>query len=96
MKRKLIEKKMITKEEAPSYFLENLLYNIPDVIFNEVNVETRVFNSLKWLEDNRRSMSNFVCQNEQVYLIGFSQEQWNEVDAKNFINEIITLWNEWS
>ncbi|MGN7484987.1 nucleotidyltransferase domain-containing protein [Priestia megaterium] len=96
MKRKLIEKDMITKEEVPSYFLENLLYNVPDELFDNSEIANRVYDILKWLGDNRYSLSEFICQNEQIYLFGSSQEQWNEVDAQKFINQIIILWNEWS
>ncbi len=95
MKKKLVDKNMLTKEEAPSYFLENLLYNVPDNYFNNSDVANRVYNILKWLGDNRNSLSEFVCQNEQIYLFGPSQEQWNETDAKNFIDQVINLWNEW-
>jgi len=95
MKRKMIEKGLITKELAPSYFVENLLYNVPNETFNNSNIDTRVYNILKWLSDNRYSISNFVCQNEQVYLFGHTEEQWNETDAQSFIAEVINLWNEW-
>lgn len=95
IKRKLIEKEMITKEIAPSYFVENLLYNVPDEHFNESSVETRVYNILKWLSDNMYLMSDFLCQNKQIKLFGHSEEQWNEADARTYINEVINLWNEW-
>ncbi|GEL76665.1 nucleotidyltransferase domain-containing protein [Tenuibacillus multivorans] len=94
-KKKLIEKDMINKEQVPSYFVENLLYNVSDHCYDEPSIATRVYNVLKWLQDNRESMSQFICQNEQIYLFGNSQEQWNEDDARTFINQAITLWNEW-
>ena len=31
---RLVEKKMLTKSEAPSYFIECLLYNVPDGLLN--------------------------------------------------------------
>jgi len=95
IKRKLIEKDMITKDQAPSYFVENLLYNVPDEIYDESSISTRVYGVLKYLSENYYSLSQFICQNEQTYLCGFSEEQWNERDAQTFINESITLWNEW-
>ncbi|MBX0359163.1 nucleotidyltransferase [Halobacillus sp. Nhm2S1] len=95
IKKKLIEKEMITKEQVPSYFIENLLYNAPDEHYDEISISTRVYNVLKWLQDNKYDMSDFVCQNEQVYVFGYSQEQWNEYDAREFISQAINLWNEW-
>jgi hypothetical protein len=95
IKKRLIEKGMLEKEEAPSYFLENLLYNVPDDLFDNGEVDKRVENVLTWLEENKYALSSFTCQNEQVYLFGHSQDQWNQVDARKFINESINLWNEW-
>lgn len=95
MKKRMIEKDLILKEEVPSYFLENLLYNVPDNLFNEIYLEKRVFNILKWVGDNRHSLSELICQNEQLMLFGYSQEQWNEDDARKFINQVINFWNEW-
>jgi len=85
IKTKLIEKYIITKEQAPSYFLENLMYNVPDYLFNEKDVQNRILGILKWLNENIDSLSNFVCQNNQNYLFGHSQEQWEESNAKLFI-----------
>lgn len=96
MKKKLIEKGKIDSSNAPSYFIENLLYNVPDKIFNEVRVERRILNILKWFYENKSSLSSFICQNEQTKLFGNSEEQWNEVAAKEFINQIILQWNEWN
>ncbi|WP_415273328.1 nucleotidyltransferase [Bacillus siamensis] len=96
MKKKLIEKEMIIKEEVPSYFLENLLYNVPDVKFMVSDSSNRVYEILVWLSENKNALMNFVCQNEQVSLFGTSPEQWNETDARKFINQVINLWNGWS
>lgn len=95
IKKKLIEKNMIDKDQVPSYFVENLLYNLPDDCYDVSDVSKRVYNVLKWLHDNIQSLSHFVCQNEQIPLFGSSPEQWNEEDARTFITKSITLWNEW-
>lgn len=95
MKRKLIEEDMINKNQAPSYFVENLLYNVSDHCYGNADISTRVYNVIKWLQDNQNSMSQFICQNEQISLFGYSPEQWNEKDALAFIMQLINLWNEW-
>lgn len=95
VKKKLIEKDMINKDQAPSYFIENLLYNVPDEYFENINLSTRVYDIMKWLQDNNGSFSRFLCQNEQIKLFGESQEQWNEKDALTFLTQTIKLWNEW-
>lgn len=95
IKKKLIEKDMINKDQVPSYFVENLLFNVSDECYDESSISTRVYNVLKWLQDNSGTLSQFLCQNEQIYLFGYSQEQWNQEDASAFITQAITLWNEW-
>lgn len=94
-KRKLLDKGIINKEEAPSYFIENLLYNVPDECYNTTDLSTRIYNTLRWLNDNSSSYSNFLCQNGQIKLFGNSQEQWDEKDAHVFVSSAINLWNEW-
>lgn len=95
IKKKLIEENMITKDLAPSYFIENLLYNVPDELYDTSDIGDRIYNILEWLEDNSYSLSNFQCQNEQINLFGYSPEQWNEYNAREFITQTKKLWNEW-
>lgn len=95
IKSRLVNSGKLEKETAPSYFVENLLYNVPNEQYLKNNFSQTVFNILKWLGDNRNNMSTFICQNQIVYLFGAAQEQWNQDDARNFIDECIILWNEW-
>lgn len=95
IKRKIVEKSIIDKEQVPSYFVENLLYNVPDEYYDNSDVSNRFYNILKWLNDNRSNYNQFNCQNGQVSLFGNTPEQWNENDAKKFVSSAIKLWNEW-
>ncbi|MEB8265390.1 nucleotidyltransferase domain-containing protein [Mammaliicoccus sciuri] len=95
LKKELVKNNIIKKELAPSYFVENLLYNVPDEKYMNYDISTRIYNILKWLYDNKNSLNKFKCQNEQIELFGDSQEQWNELEAKKFISSVINLWNEW-
>ncbi|MDN6571987.1 MAG: nucleotidyltransferase [Staphylococcus equorum] len=94
-KRKLVEQGAINKEQAPSYFVENLLYNVPNEYYDNPDVSDRVYNILKWLNGNKSNYNRFNCQNAQVRLFGNTPEQWNEKDAKKFVSSVINLWNEW-
>lgn len=95
IKKQLIKQKRITKKVVSSYFIESLLYNVPDRYFCIDNASNRVADILNWLTKNQDSFSTFICQNEQMNLFGSSQEQWNEEDADKFIFEINKFWNEW-
>ncbi|GEQ09397.1 nucleotidyltransferase [Staphylococcus haemolyticus] len=95
IKKQLIKQKRITKKVVSSYFIESLLYNVPDRYFCIDNASNRVADILNWLTKNQDSFSTFICQNEQMNLFASSQEQWNEEDADKFIFEINKFWNEW-
>ncbi len=93
MRDKLIGNGAIQKNTAPSYFLECLIYNVPDGSFGQ-SYQLTVLNTLNFL--HKADLTKFVCQNYQLYLFGSAQEQWNEDDAKLFINHAINLWNKWA
>ena len=95
IKSRLVNSAKLEKGAAPSYFVENLLYNVPNDQYVNNNYSQTLFNILKWLGDNRNNLSTFICQNRIIYLFGAAQEQWDQDDARNFINECIILWNEW-
>jgi len=89
----LSERGVIAVDLAPSYFLECLLYNVPDDKFGS-NFQTTFCNVINWLllEAN---FSQFVCQNEQLRLFGNSPEQWSEDKARRFLQAMVKLWNDW-
>jgi len=77
---------------APSYFLECLLYNVPDDKFGGTFQDT-FYNVINWLL--QADLSAFRCQNEQDQLFGGSPEQWSEDKAKRFLKYMVCLWNNW-
>ena len=77
---------------APSYFVECLLYNAPDLAFQSSFQDT--YRSIvNWMVQN--NLDRLVCQNGQQWLFGPSSEQWSIVNAKTLANQLISLWNEW-
>jgi len=82
----------ISGDSTPSYFLECMLYNVPNSHFGSSYRDT-FCNVVNWL--NNAELEGFICQNEQLSLFGNSQEQWEITDAKSFINNLISLWNNW-
>lgn len=78
----------------PSYFVEGLLYNVPDRVFSETYQATYA-NILNWLNtelDSDRAQT-FVCQNEMAYLFGHSSVQWNIDYAREYVTQLTKLWN---
>ncbi|SDF29996.1 Nucleotidyltransferase domain-containing protein [Methanolobus vulcani] len=92
IKSKLIDNNLIGKSEAPSYFIECLLYNIPNSKFESCYGNT-VYNVLSYL--NQSDISNFKCQNGVTDLFGDSSDQWSTGKAQKFINSAIKFWNDW-
>ena len=94
MRSKLVEEGSISKDTAPSYFLEGLLYNVPNEKFG-TNYGDTVVAAMKWIVEAQRE--NWVCANEQYYLRrDFAAECWPLADCDGFINAVIKLWNGWS
>ena len=69
MRGRLVEDRLIQEGTAPSYFLEGLLYNVPDDKFGGRYGDTFV-SAINWIIQADRS--KFVCANEQHSLLGDS------------------------
>jgi hypothetical protein len=94
MRSKLVEDGLIEEGSAPSYYIEGLLYNVPNDEFVG-NYQDIFLNILKWLHDTK-DRSGFVCANEQYYLLwDNSHTSWARSDGENFINASVKLWNDW-
>jgi hypothetical protein len=91
---KLIDDSLIAKGSAPSYYVEGLIYNVPNEKF--VGDYQDIFlNILKWLYETK-NRSEFVCANEQYYLLrDNSHTCWACAEGEKFINAAIKLWNDW-
>jgi hypothetical protein len=88
----LIDKKVISADLAPSYFIECMLSNVPNPNFGGTFAET-AFMVLKWFET--ADFSTFQCQSRLTPLFGNSPEQWSIDKAKLFRDAVIRLWNNW-
>jgi hypothetical protein len=95
MRSKLEDDGVIEQGIAPSYFVEGLLYNAPPENFVG-SYQDMVLNVLKWLHATA-DKSNFVCANEQYYLLRDDDPVcWPIANGNEFINAVIELWNDWT
>lgn len=92
IKSQLIDKNVVSKEEVPSYFIECLLYNVPDSNFDSTHQKT-IYNILLYL--NQQEIKNFKCQNGITSLFGDSSDQWSTTNANKSISGAIDVWNKW-
>ena len=88
----LVDKGVLTKDDAPSYFIECLLYNIPDHLFEQKLAPTYL-GTLTWLKTAR--LKDFQCQNGQLPLFGRQREQWTVAKAQAFVEATQALWDTW-
>ena len=86
---RLVDKEVVAKEDAPSYFIECLLYNVPDGLFAPKLAPTYI-GVIDWLKTAK--LSDFECQNGQVPLFGPGREQWTVKKARGFARALQELW----
>ena len=89
---RLVEKKIVTKNDAPSYFIECLLYNVPDNLFKPKLAPTYT-GILDWLK--KEELNGFECQNGQVDLFGPGREQWSVKKARALVKALQEMWDTW-
>jgi len=86
-----VQRGLMRDELAPSYFVECLLYNVPNAAFMASSWADRTYAVLKWLQAS--DFGGCVCSNEVLPLFGETPEQWRLENAKAFVAALITLWN---
>lgn len=79
----------------PSYFVECLIYNVPDRHIGFSRSSTFV-NSVNYLSEalNDGSAREFTTASGWHWLFGPDSVQWSEADAKAFVTDLISLWND--
>ncbi|SIO51069.1 hypothetical protein SAMN05444722_2892 [Rhodovulum sp. ES.010] len=91
MRNAMIDAGLIADGIAPSYFVEGMLYNIPNDHFNWTHQQT-VENALTWLEGC--NVPDLVCANERYYLVrDGSNVCWNSNDFRATLTAMRRYWN---
>lgn len=91
MRGRLVENDSIERGCAPSYFLEGLLFNVPDDKFGKSYGDTFVA-IVNWIFQAQRN--DFVCANKQHYLVRDSAATcWPCSNCDSFLNAVAGLWN---
>ena len=86
----MVDHGIIADDVATSYFLQGLLYNVPNEIFGG-GVRQNFLEVLIWLAENIDRFERFVCQNGLLPLFGISEEQWQVSRAVQFLLALIGL-----
>jgi hypothetical protein len=92
-RQRMIADGLIKEGGAPSYYIEGLLYNVPDNQFG-TSYENSMVNTINWLA--KADQSKLACANMQYWLLrGPADVTWNSADCTAFIDGLIELWNNW-
>ena len=92
MRNRMIEDKRIEDDLAPSYFLEGLLFNVPNGKFGSTYQSTFV-DCINWLIHTDRS--KFVCANERHWLFqDGSPVSWRSANCDRFLDAMVKFWND--
>lgn len=88
----MIQKNLIDRDLAPSYFIEGLLWNVPLECFGGTE-QQNFTNTLNWLWKADRS--KFVCANNLYYLFNPpSLVTWRAEKCEQFLSKAIDYWND--
>lgn len=94
LRSKLIADGKLKSGLAPSYYLEGLLYNVPNEKFATSYADCFV-NAMNWIQ-TEADKDKLLCANEQYYLLWEgTHTSWEKADAEAFIGAAIKMWNEW-
>jgi hypothetical protein len=94
MRSRMVEDGLISASIAPSYYIEGLLYNVPNEKLT-TSYQDCVVNTLNWYRQEA-SKNDLVCANEQYYLLRDGYHTcWSQAHCDAFVEAAIKLWNEW-
>ena len=93
MRSRLIANGAIAVGDAPSYFIESLLFNVPDDKFG-TNYTLTFLEVMTWLFTAQ--IDALVCANRQHYLVRDSFATcWPCSHCNQFLREVWNLWQNW-
>ena len=93
MRNSMVSKGYLTDGVAPSYFLEGLLYNVPNGNFGK-SYEDTVVNFINWILKCDRE--KLVCANELYYLCHPSSPvTWRTEKLQAYLDAAVKFWKEW-
>lgn len=88
----LVEREILDPALAPSYFLECLVYNVPNQHFGW-SLADSLAGALKWLSTS--PLAGLKAQNGIDPLFGSGPGQWSDKHARLFLATVVRAWNSW-
>lgn len=93
LRTQLVDDGLLDEGLAPSYFIEGLLYNVPNDNFH-TDYETCFINAYNWIQ-SKADKSKLLCANKQYYLIRDGHSVcWPTANCDAYLDAIKKKWNE--
>lgn len=87
-----VDRGLLRPEDAPSYFLQCLLYNAADASFRRPRWTDIWFGVIQSLLARIQSGPELISQNEITPLFGTGPDQWSRDSAVRTIDGLLDLW----
>lgn len=96
LKSRLVGANTITRAVASSYFIEGLIYNVPNDKFGGSYAAT-VLGTINWVRSlDRETLNKLVCANQEYYLLRDGLPTcWPYGNYDTFLSALATMWNQW-
>lgn len=93
MRNRMVEDGYLQEGVAPSYFIEGMLWNVPNNKFG-TSFEDSFVNSFNWVNDSDKTQ--LACANDLYWLIREGAGNcWKPADFETYIAAVKKYWNEW-
>ena len=87
------ENGIFDKGDAPSYYIECLLWNVPNHVIDTNKLRTRYTEVVDYLSDD--DFEDYRQQHDLLDLFGFGKTKWSTSDANSFVDGLADLWETW-
>jgi hypothetical protein len=98
LRRCAVQRRAMQPGAAPPYFIECLLYNVPDQVYLHNSLRRTVTDALQWLyaccHDDPAAFSALPCQNGLIPIYGDGPDQWTVPQGSSAIDALRTAWTE--
>jgi len=84
---------LLKTADAPSYFIECMIYNVPENILQRSSRSDRFIETLNYVEDS--DLTEFDQVSEQEAVFGSNNTQWDTGSATTFLQRMRELWDNW-
>lgn len=84
------EEGIFSKDDAPSYSIECLLWNVPNSVIDTNDLRTRYVDVVNHLRDD--DFDDYRQQHNLLNLFGSGNTKWSKSDANEFVDGLAELW----